>query len=295
VALWVWLSLGAAFFQNLRSALQKELSRRHGVVGATFARFLYAAPLACLAVAVIAFTGGPLPRPTPGFLAAVVIGGVSQVAATLMLVRLFSLRNFAVGNTFAKTDTVQAAIIGALLLGDTLGPGPVAAILVSLIGILLLSGPVGFTQGILHRSATLGLGAGLGFAASGVAYRAAALALEGEAGSFMRAAVALAAVTLFQTLTMGGWLLLRRPETVGGLLRDWRRAGLVGVAGMLASLGWFTALALQPAALVKAVGQVELILSYVTGRAVFGERPGLREVLGILLVASGIVALVLTA
>ena len=61
---------------------------------------------------------------------------------------------------------------------------------------------------------------------------------------------------------------------------------------MLASLGWFAAFTLVPAAQVKAVGQVELLFSWLTARFAFGERPsGAR--LGIALVAGGIVAVVL--
>jgi drug/metabolite transporter (DMT)-like permease len=294
MALWVWLTLGAAFFQNLRSALQKGLSARHGVTGATFARFVYAAPLAALIVVGLLAAGQPLPVVTPAFLAAATLGAAAQIAATLLLVRLFAFRNFAVGNTFARTETVQAAIIGAVLLGDTLGPGPVAAILVSLAGILILSGPTGF-GGILNRPAALGLGAGAGFAVSGVSYRAAALALDGDPGTFLRATFTLAVVTAIQTLAMGAWMAARRPDTLAAILADWRRASLVGIAGLVASIGWFTAFTLQPAAIVKAVGQVELLFSYLTARTVFAERPSRREIAGILLVAAGIVLLVLTA
>ena len=79
------------------------------------------------------------------------------------------------------------------------------------------------------------------------------------------------------------------------MLRDWRFGAPVGVAGMLASLGWFTAFTLAPAAQVKAVGQVELLFSWLTARLAFGERPTARETLGIALVAGGIMLLVLTS
>ena len=46
MSLWVAISLAAAFLQNLRTALQKALTPRVGVVGATCARFLFAAPWA---------------------------------------------------------------------------------------------------------------------------------------------------------------------------------------------------------------------------------------------------------
>jgi hypothetical protein len=120
--LWVAISLVAAFLQNLRTALQKTLTPRVGVLGATYARFLFAAPWAVLLVAVLVLSGGAaLPRLTVAFAAWGLIGAVAQIAATLLLLHLFSLRNFAVGNTFAKTETVQAVLFGLLLLGDRIG------------------------------------------------------------------------------------------------------------------------------------------------------------------------------
>ncbi|HVG87503.1 MAG TPA: hypothetical protein VM823_00935, partial [Gaiellales bacterium] len=102
-----------------------------------------------------------------------------------------------------------------------------------------------------------------------------------------------ACVTLVQALVMGGGLAVAARGTIGAVLRAWRVAVPVGAAGMLASLGWFVALTVATAAQVKAVGQVELLFSWLTARYAFGELPALRETLGIALVAGGIVAVVL--
>ena len=44
--LWIVISIAAAFLQNARTALQKTLTPRVGIIGATYARFLFAAPWA---------------------------------------------------------------------------------------------------------------------------------------------------------------------------------------------------------------------------------------------------------
>ncbi len=294
--LWVLISLASAFLQNLRSALQKTLTPRVGVLGAAYARFLFAAPWAVLLVAVLAAASGVAPpRPNAGFALWGLVGAVSQIGATLLLLHVFSLRNFAVGNTFAKTETVQAALLGLLLLGDRIGLPPLAGILVSLAGVVLLSATRGLRGGIFNRAAALGVASGTAFALSGIAYRAAALDLAEGGGVMMRPAYTLACVTLVQTVLMSVYLAAREPETLGGVLRQWRIAAPVGASGMLASLGWFTAFMLVPVAQVKAVGQVELVFSWLTSRFAFGERPSLRETLGIVLVAGGIVLLILTS
>jgi drug/metabolite transporter (DMT)-like permease len=50
-----------------------------------------------------------------------------------------------------------------------------------------------------------------------------------------------------------------------------------------------------PVAQVKAVGQVELVFSWLTARFAFGERPSPRETLAIALVSGGILLLILAS
>ena len=290
---WVALSLAGAFLQNLRTALQKALAARVSVMGAVYARFLFAAPWALLLLFALAGPGGvPLPDVPPAF-ALWALAGAARRSRRRAAAALFAYRNFAVGNTFAKTETVQAALLGAVLIGDRIGPWPLAGILVEPGG---HRAPVRIRDlggGRLDRAAALGLLSGAGFAVSGVTYRAAGLALDAD--GIMRPAFTLAFVTVAQTLAMTLWLLARAPGEVGAVLRQWRMAAPVGLAGMLASLCWFAAFAFATAAQVKAVGQVELVFSWLTARHVFGERPSPRETAGIALVAGGIVLLVLTS
>jgi len=289
--LWVAISLAAAFLQNLRTALQKTLTPRVGLVGATCARFLFAAPWAVLLVAVLGVRAGGLPAPTTAFALWGLVGAVAQIAGTLLLLHLFSLRNFAVGNTFAKTETVQAVLFGFLLLGDRIGTLTLGGILVSLGGLVMLSKAPGL--GVFNRGAATGLACGAAFAMAGIGYRAASLALADPGGLLMRPAFTLAYVTLVQSVLLIGWLRWRTSGGLGAVAREWRIEVLVGAAGMLASLGWFTAFTLVSVAEVKAVGQVELVFSWLTARYAFGERPSGRETLAIGLVSGGILLVIL--
>ncbi len=60
---------------------------------------------------------------------------------------------------------------------------------------------------------------------------------------------------------------------------------------MLGSVGWFTAMALQNAAYVRAVGQVELIFTFLTSVIVFKEKVTVNEVFGTVLIVGGILVL----
>jgi hypothetical protein len=48
--LWIPITVAAAFFQNIRFMLQKHVKGRLSTFGTTFARFVWAAPLAILFV-----------------------------------------------------------------------------------------------------------------------------------------------------------------------------------------------------------------------------------------------------
>ncbi|MCP5149288.1 MAG: DMT family transporter [Chromatiales bacterium] len=298
--LWIPVTVGAAFCQNLRSALQKHLKGRLSTSGATFSRFCYAFPFAALYVAGLALLGGmELPSPNPQFAAYCVLGGVTQIIATALLVYLFSFRNFAVGTTYSKTETIQTALFGIVILGDPLGIGALGAILISLVGVFLISvakgGPSAgaLLASLRDRTALIGIASGGFFGISAVSYRAASLSLGGE-GFLMQAGFTLACVTVLQTIGMGLYIRAREPGQLTEVARAWRVAGLVGLSGMLASAGWFTAMTIQNAAYVRALGQIELVFTFVASVFFFKEKVTRLELAGIALVVAGILLLLLT-
>ena len=285
--------------QNLRSALQKHLKARLSTTGATYSRFAYAAPLAVLyAAGLFKIAGYQLPEPNPTFLLYVALGGLAQIGATALLVYLFSFRNFAVGTTFSKTETVQTAIFGIVILGDSLSASAVVAILVSLVGVFAISvarsetSLASLVRSVVDRAALIGIASGALFGISAVSYRAASLSLGGE-GFLMQAAFTLACVTVFQTLIMSVYMRWREPGQLGAVARSWKVSAWVGLAGMLGSAGWFTAMTIQNAAYVRALGQIELLFTFAASHFVFGERSNRIELTGIALVTAGILILLL--
>ncbi len=297
--LWIPITIGAAFFQNLRSALQKHLKDRLSTGGATYARFIYAWPFAILYVLVLAelpdFT---LPVFHWTFALYAAIGGTAQMLATALLIYLFAFRNFAVGTTYSKTETMQTAVFGLVILGDVLTVSATVAILVSLAGVIALSSAqsgLRFGQmlsGLTQKPALIGLGSGAFFGVSAVAYRAASLSLGGD-GFLIQAAFTLACVLGFQSITMGAYLIWREPRQFFRVLSAWKVAGWVGVTGMIGSVGWFTAMTIQNAAYVRALGQIELVFTFVAAHLFFREKTTAMEFSGIVLVVAGILILLL--
>lgn len=293
--LWIIVTIAAAFFQTLRFMLQKYLAGGAlSAGGATFARFAYAAPVVLLVLAGYLWARGlGLPEVGGRFWAYVLAGGVAQILATLCVVILFSFRNFAVGITLKKTEVVQTALVGVVILGDLVSALGLVAMLVGLVGVILLSDPGGgsMRNWLRNRAAGLGLLSGLMFAVSGVCYRGATLEV-GSDDPLMRAGVALAAVTTSQAIGMALWLAWREPGELGRVWGVRRTALWMGVTSFAGSIGWFTAFTLQNAAYVFALGQIELIFSLAASVLVFREKVTARELAGIGFLTASILLLV---
>lgn len=299
--LWLWIpiTVAAAFLQCMRTALQKRLVGSVGTDAANFVRYLYGAPLAALVLAGLALYGTePIPAPDIRFFALAALGGMAQIVATSCLILAFTLRNFAVGTTLSKTETVQTALMATIFLAEPLALVAWLAILISLVGVLLLSLPAragglaDLWRGVGERAALYGLAAGGLFGLSAIGIRGASLSLPD--GSFVvRAFLTLAFITAFQSVVMGLWLAWRDPPALVRTIRLWREAAPVGILSVVGSAGWFTAMTLQNAAYVRAVGQVELIFTLFVSRYGFGERPTVRELGGIALVAGGVIVLLI--
>lgn len=296
--LWVILSIAAAGFQTLRFMLQKTLSQGPlSAGGATLARFFYAVPfIVVLAGGYLWATAGALPEFGGLFWGYAVVGGLGQILATWCVVALFAQRNFAVGITFKKTEVVQTAVIGLVVLGDRISWLGFGAIVLGLVGVLVLSDAPALTgrwwQRLVSRATGLGLASGAFFALSAVAYRGATLEV-GSDDPLLRAALALCIVTVMQTVGLSLWLNWREPGQVGRVIAARRTAIWMGLTGMAGSLCWFTAFTLQNAALVFAVGQVEVIFSLLAAVLFFRERITAREGVGIALITLSVLGVVL--
>ncbi|MEP3246660.1 MAG: DMT family transporter [Sneathiella sp.] len=297
--IWILITICAAFFQNVRTALQKYLKGRLSTGGATYVRFFFGLPFAILYIFLLHQYGGyAIPTANIEFAIYVVIGGLAQILATALLVALFSLKNFAVGTTYSKTETVQAAIFGLVLLGDSLSGAAIFAIAISFVGIILISasGTALTARDILlgwtGKPALYGLLSGGLFGVSAVAYRAGSLALIGE-GAIIQAAMTLVCVLGFQTVIMTIYLKLFERGQMTAVFKAWKIALWVGVTGMLGSVGWFTAMAMQNAAYVRAVGQIELVFTFIISYFYFKEKTNRIEASGIILIVLGIFVFIL--
>ncbi|WP_170477863.1 EamA/RhaT family transporter [Ruegeria arenilitoris] len=298
MSLWIPVTIAAAIFQTVRFMLQKSLSSvKLSAAGATFARFAYSMPVVVLALGIaLLATDHSIPALNTRFWLFAVIGGTTQILATICVVALFKQRNFAVGITFKKTEVIQTAIVGFIVLGDEVSAAALLAILLGLLAVLLLSkspgGDLVWWRNLTNRASRLGLGSGVLFAFSSVSYRGASLEL-GEIDAWFRALVTLAVVVTFQFISMALWMLWRDRAELHAVWQTRRTGVFVGLTSLAGSFCWFLAFTLQNAAYVKALGQIELIFSLLASILFFRETVTQREIAGMSLLGLSILALVL--
>jgi drug/metabolite transporter (DMT)-like permease len=303
MASWIWIpiTLFAVVMQTVRTAGQKHLTAHLDPMAVTLVRFLFGLPFAVIYLACVAAWSGSGFVPLNGtFLAFTLLGGVAQIVATVLLVYLFSLRNFAVGTTYARTEAFLTAFIGTLFFGEWISFQGWIAIVISVAGVVVLTIARGHVDSssilgrLWNRAAAIGLGSGLGFALASLSIRKASLSF-GIDNFLLSAGITLVVMVILQTLIMVVYVAIASPAQFTVIARQWRVSLFVGITSALGSIGWFTAMTVERAAYVKSLGQVEFLFALVISTLFFRERTTGLELAGMMLVAGGVVVLLLAA
>ena len=298
-SLWIWVTIGAAVSQAVRSTYQKKLKVPLGDLGASYVRFSYAIPFAWAWVFIYGgWSGEPLPGLNIPFLFWTTIAGVTQIIFTVLLVTLFSHRSFAAGTAFSKTEVIQAALFEAVILGHIVSFQVGMAILIGVIAVFLLSLAKSsltlrnLLASLFTRQTAIGLGSGafLGFCT--VAYKAASDSLASD-DLVTRASMTAGVSVLIQAELMGLWMWRRAPDQLKASFVHWRDSSIVGLSGAVSTGCWFTAFSLYAVAPVRAVGQIELLLVLGISFFYFRERPSGKELFAMLLLALSIIMVLL--
>lgn len=304
--LWIVLAVSGAFFQSIRTAAQRDLNKHLSTMATTYVRSLFGLPfLAAYLLVVMRATGQGIPDFNPTFLFYTFIGSMSQVYATALLIRMFTLKNFGVGTMLTKIDVVITAILGALFFGET--PSPIGAVSLGVIttGVLLMS--LERTQRaasmvardepktwrtrlrdvLADKALAVALGCAVAFAISFLTYREAALAIG--SGSFLwRGAWTVLLAIVIQTVVVGLWLAWREPGLLSRIGPHIGLSSFIGATSAIGSICWFTAFALESASYVRAVGQIEVVFTLLIAAFYYRERISPLELSGITLTIIGV-------
>ena len=297
--IWIPIAITAALLQCWRTAMQQKLRGLLSVNGAGFVRYLYGMPTALvLLVIAVAVTGAPIPAINPLFLLYCVLGGLFQIVATNLLIMSFGYRNFAVGTAYSKTETVQSAILALFVLNEHPRTMAWIGMSIGLFGVMTLSlagrgmKPKQLLAATVQPAALCGLGSGTVFAFTTVFIKLGNQSLIGPS-LVVRALFTLVITNTLQILLQGGYLYWREPRELRKAFTSWRSSMRVGTLSGFGSACWFTGFAIAEVALVRAVGQIEIVFTLLFSRFYLKEILKRADVAGLALVVFGVLLVVI--
>ncbi|MBW8903528.1 MAG: EamA family transporter [Bradyrhizobium sp.] len=258
-SLWIPFTVIAALGQVARNAMQRQLTGPLGTWGATNIRFLFGFPFSILFFAlVLVATGDHVPWPTSAFWPWLLLGALSQIVATGLMLLAMNDRSFVVTTAYLKTEALQTAIFGFVFLGDHLTALKVVAILIATVGVVITALRPGGEKSFAELKPTIiGLVAAAAFALSAVGFRGAIITVPGVS-----------------------------------ILGLWKPSVFAGFMGAFASQFWFLAFALTAAANVRTLALVEVLFAQAVAYYSFKQPLSARELLGIALIVIGVAILV---
>ena len=197
------------------------------------------------------------------------------------------------GVSVQQSSLPLAAILGLFAFDEQLRPLAWAGVAVTSGALAALTWPRRAGGPKPVSGAVFGLLSGLAYGYCLNAYRQAAVQLD-PGHPIFAAACTVTITQAVQTLGLTGLLLIWDRAALRAVFAAWRSSLGAGLFGALASCGWLTALALSPAAPVRALGVIEAPISALAGRRMFKERlspwqwiAGLGAAVGVAMTALG--------
>ena len=135
---WIIVTIFAAFFQNLRSSIQKKLNKEVSTIASTYVRFAFALPFATI-LFFIYFRNLEIIKEVllqDKFIIYLLLGSLSQIIFTFILLYLFKFSNFMVGTSLSKTEVIQVAILEFFILEEKLNKFGASGIVIATLGII---------------------------------------------------------------------------------------------------------------------------------------------------------------
>ena len=279
---WILFTLGAIVMQTVRNALQSKLSGAVNTSGVTLSRFILAPPIALVYLIILySSSASQVPEFSGSFITVIFCASLLQIAATSLMVILFKQKNFAIGAGLAKSEALVAGVVGMLFFGSYLTPLGWAGILIGAIAVFVLSSG-NRLHGISVKTMVIGLACGTCFALTSLLVREASHMLNVQ--HTVAAAWVLLWVLCVQTISLSGYIALTKPFVFRQLTNAKKQVLAISTVSCLGSICWFTAMALQHVALVKTLGQLEVLLTLILSHYWLKNAVTKREIAGLLLI-----------
>ncbi len=296
--IWIFCTLIAATLQSFRNLEQKKLNARLSAATVSWSRFILPLPISII---VIFLTFKSVPS---HFILYAFIMSVFQVLGNVFLLKTFDSKNFSIGIAFFKTEILQTMILGILVFGEPISIGGFFAIMLTVAGIILMSGLTfnegtkGFLKSIKNRAALNGLLSGFFFAIAAFSLKASSKSLIDIGYTNLTAPlITLLWVIFFQNIL---FIILKAAQDT--LIKDFKslflpenRVSFFKNASLsfFGSIFWFIAYTVGTVVYVKTVSQIELVMAIMISHYILKERLKKIEKWGIAFTAVGILGVIL--
>lgn len=294
--MWIIFALSAVVSQLIRNLGSKKLIGRVSPSGVALSRFLYSLPVVALFYTIFRIAGGPVTLENRLFYLWTFLMGLSQVLATYFRVSLFKYKNFAVSVTLVQIDTVFVAVIGALILGETLPPLSWVGVASGTIGLIIASLTKNSVQlshikeALFSKATLLAITTGLFLALAAFFSKKATAVVSGPFNT--RTLYTLLHIIVFEIIILLPTTYINHKESLVSIIK---RPGIpitVGIFSGIGSFCWISAYSLTKLANVRVLGQSEFILATLITLFYFREKIKPPELLGIILVSLGAILII---
>lgn len=287
---WIILTMLGATIQSFRNLEQRSLNKKLDALTVSWSRFILPLPLAIATMIYI------LPQTSGKFVCYCLVTAICQIAGNFFLLKIMSSKNFSVGIAFFKTEVLQSLLLGVLLFNQDVSLMGIAAILVTSIGMILMSNISLTKKTGLDKAALFGALSGLAFSISafGIKFGTQEMKLLGY-GNVAAGITDLCFVVFFQNLffiTVKSLQNRLRKDLRSMIAAENKLSFLkTSILSLIGSILWFVAFAIGNVIYVKAVGQIELVIAVLISLHL-GEKHNKREFAGIAVTAFGILTLI---
>ena len=279
----------ASLLQVGRNTLQKSLKITLNDWTITWIRFFYGLPVILIYYLYVNDLSFSFNWVNSFFLWLCLGGGICQILGTYFMMKCFTVRQFAISISYTKLESIFAALIGVVFFADYISWFGLLLIIISIVGILLISSKkysLSFKNNFrstLSSGSMIGILSGLSFAAASVFFRQANLSLP-ILDTTIKGINTLLVVVFIQTVILTVFLMYKDIQLFLKSFQLYQQGFLTGFFGISASTLWFISFGLANAAYIKAVGSIDIIFSLLVGFFVFKESLSLKEILGIILI-----------
>ena len=183
------------------------------------------------------------------------------------MLRAMQGENFTLVTAYVKTEVLQVAIFGLIFLGAPLGLPAIIAVVIGTSSVLALSfaqhDRVTILSKLISRSTIYGIASGAAFALSTVGFKGTVSLISDYLSA---AALTVILAQLFQTFLMSAYFVRYQKGLITKLCKKWKQSMFVGTSGAWASIGWLTAMTIEPISHVRTFALIEVLMSYMISR-----------------------------